>query len=417
MASKTSRKIQDYFDLLPIPILLIVDIYLGWFSSNPRKRDRVWEREQSELEHLDDLRGSYRWLDLSNPQELGLRIREALGRVKPVEPDWDAIIRPCFLDFMPLEVGTVHVARWFYDAWEPSVSLLSKDSKDWNHPKTDPVWKSFDAHACYLLTKCRQRGLQEVVLTHGNHSRRVNLIDMTQTHLQTKRFRLIKMVHNCKSFPVPEFFEQFISERTLQSKLEPGGGQQIEILLDWEHNSLRRFHKSFFEQERFVIPDDTAQFKIFRLVNRRAFQCFRAQMESFENKSVVLAWHGCGATDPDMVVRNGGLSLSFAGTNNRWGTGHYLSSNALVSHKHYSVANNSKRTLFLALVALGDAYCAEGGDDYKISKGPFTVHGELCDSIMGPDMHVPNATNFCVAKDSQAFLLYRFDYTTLDLVR
>ena len=102
--------------------------------------------------------------------------------------------------------------------------------------------------------------------------------------------------------------------------------------------------------------------------------------------------------------------MTFNQQRNRWGTGHYFSTDAKVSHSSYTSRTKDTKTLFLALVCLGDTFFAGPEQDYKQPQGPFIINGKIVDSVMGPDLNHRSAINVCVPRDSQVFLLYRIDY-------
>lgn len=230
-----------------------------------------------------------------------------------------------------------------------------------------------------------ERGVVHHHFDDGKFARHVDFGKMTQTNTVTGMIRRLekKQVLWKFGFPEPSVAEYW----------DMGN-------IKWNQSDIASLQvlKMYPELSRLVLNFGLGLGVKFRLLgisrsfNQRSFEMFRAQLQTFSNKSVTLLWHGCSEANPDLIQKHG-LTISYVGPRNRWGTGHYFSNSAGVSHRGYT-GSKSKRTLFLALVALGNILEVDASQDYKQAMGPICVGEELCDSVIGKDVYDQTA---CIA--------------------
>ena len=281
--------------------------------------------------------------------------------------------------------------------------LLRIQTEEWFWEDDEKNWQKCDSRQSYCLSWLSDQTFPfqlEMTCVDG-FSRRWNVQERTQTNTNTGKKRAIKNVktythgwrHRILSRPLegPEcmFWEQL--------KWDLRGDVQEEELL----NALQ------------MMLDHQSHIQCRRLENETAFEMFKLMHKRLKRKEIVMAWHGVKNRAVALHVEQQGLMINFSRAKNRWGQGHYLSFDPNVSLQYCEAAPDGSRTIFLAFVAIGLPYLAQGSDVYG-SDTPLSIlpDGTVCDSVIGDDLvQGKGSQNVYVPRDTQVYLFYRFDVT------
>lgn len=278
---------RDILSFMPCVLIHLIAIYLG-LEPCPGKRNRVWKRKESERLEQWEKHRTIR-VCANTMEEVGRQIRRVHG---DIEPDWASMIRPCFLDVLEWErVGHLSTMWWEYDASEEEGKV---------------EWALFNTHIQYILTKmiqrkstCGQPSEPWVDFIDSKHRRRINLLSMSQTNLETGRQRKIRMT---KMMPVvPVMRDLLIKLGTCKAMSKRMEHMTITQDLGYTQGASRRDEDPEMQgiRDEFLSRMRTEKgyaevTSLARLHNAKSFNLFRAQLESFTNKNVVLVWwpHG-----------------------------------------------------------------------------------------------------------------------------
>ncbi len=306
-------------------------------------------------------------------------------------------------------------------------------------------WSLMDKKIAYWIERAWFTKREESIFSYQSqdgHLREIDFKTMTQTNVLTEKKRQMKHIKVILDTPPLVLYlltQCFDSLERLQSKwLEPAPWFDKSKILVEQETEFSQVKKMFIEgMTKRVKREFITGIQIKRLRDghqiHRFVDCLSSLRKQGRPPNMVLAWHGCWTTDPDLLEKQG-LLMQYNSMNNRWGYGHYFSDSPYVSHQFYSAFQDGKQdekrvcnSLFLCLLTLGHIYVA-GPNDQSAARGPYQVAdshtpGSIfatskpgssatlqCDSVMGNDLNLEEEVNYCVSSDAQVLLLYRVDY-------